>query len=153
MLNRTFNAVDQIEELRDASLRDDDVVVDLAGRDPEQRRRDLAPDAPEVLALRLGRRAKQFLGAGGATGRLDAIGFSGHLLGEPVDLDEKQRARLGRRETAADVPGDRLERIAIDQLQARRHDPRLDDARRGVDRVTNRSETSREAWRRRAASG
>ena len=95
--------VDELEQLRNAALRHDDVVVELERRDrlaATARARAGRARAPARSASSCG---AQHFGRAGLAARLlrRASASAGDLLGQPVDLDQQQRAGAGRRERRA----------------------------------------------------
>ena len=70
----------------------------LMRRDRLERGRQLAPHAPELVALVLVARAQHFGRAGVTARALDAIGVALDELGQAVDFDQQQGGRAGWRQ-------------------------------------------------------
>ena len=103
--------------------------------------RELAADAPNLLALGLVARAQDFSGASLAARALAPRRFLADRLRESVDFEQQQRPGAGRRQRShVQVRRDGFERIAVDQLDGRRDHARLDDVADRLRRVRDRRE-------------
>ena len=104
--------------------------LNLSGRDDLERRRDLAPHAPEFLALGLGR-ARAALPSRRPRGRplrRDRPRPRPARPARPPRSAAARPCRPARARGRPDAPATAVERVAIDQLERRRHDARADRA-------------------------
>src|SRR5262245_39373933 len=130
----------ELEQIRDARLRDDDVVIELDGGNRHERGRNLAADTPELMPFTVVSGAEQFLRASANAGGFRAVCLGHNLLGEAIDLNQEQRLCVCRSKPLPGRACNRFERIAIDQLECGGNDARGDELTNSLDRLTDAAE-------------
>ena len=116
--------------------------------DRPQRVGQLAPGAPDLLALRFVSGTPHVGGAAGAAGLLDQCDLVGDGRVDAVHFDDEQRFGAGRRQRlAAEVLAQGFEADAVDELERGRHDAALHEA---IDRVHRRRDRGEGGAQRRA---
>ena len=127
-------AVDQIEELRDPSRWDDNIVIQLQPCDRLERRRELASKPPQLVAFDVIGGPANLRRARCGQRPFHQRGFVGDGRFPTVGLEQQHRTSALRRQWCADIRPHSFERGSVDELDRRGRDAGPEDTQHAVDR-------------------